>query len=189
MVDSKTKAVLDKISHDAPKLGTLLTKALRDGVISPDTALALSAAAHNINADVAEALWAASRSINVDVAEMLIVSSNSINMEVASTISRAAGDLERIPEGLRNIAAEMREITAEMHTAAQEIRELLGAVQAHGDFDSSISAILGASENLAMAASRVAPQPKPGRFLLGIFVGVLLVVVALGFYAHGGKVA
>ncbi|MET8231877.1 hypothetical protein ABZS77_14530 [Micromonospora sp. NPDC005298] len=185
MVDSKTKAVLDKISHDAPKLGVLLTRALRDGVISPDTAMALSAAAHNINADVAEALWAASRSINFDVADMLMASSRNINMEVASTVSGAAADLENLPHKLQEIASEMRGITAEMRTAAQEITALSGVVLEYGNFDGSISNILGASENLAMAASRVAPQPKRGRFLLGVLVGVLLVVVALGFQAQG----
>ncbi|MFI7218573.1 hypothetical protein [Micromonospora maritima] len=173
-MDTKTKAVLEKISSDAPKLGSLLKQALRDGVISPDTAMSLSMAARNINEDVAEALWAASRNINYDVAEMLMASAHSINPQVASKISQAADDLDDIPQRLEQITGEMRAL-------ARQVEELSSVVQAYGNFDSNIAAILGASENLAMAADKVVPQPKPGRFLWGFFLGVVLVVAAIGF--------
>ncbi|MEU4553516.1 hypothetical protein [Micromonospora violae] len=179
-MDTKTKAVLEKISSDAPKLGSLLKQALRDGVISPDTAMSLSMAARNINEDVAEALWAASRNINYEVAEMLSTSAHSINPQVASKISQAADDLDDIPRRLEQITAEMRAV-------ARQVEELSRIVLAHGNFDSNISAILGASENLAMAANQVAPQPKPGRFLWGFLFGVVLVVAALALAAFGPK--
>ncbi|MEW2145526.1 hypothetical protein AB0869_22195 [Micromonospora vinacea] len=186
-MDAKTKAVLAKISSDAPELGSLLKQALRDGVISPDTAMSLSMAARNINEDVAEALWAASRNINYDVAEMLSISAHSINPQVASKISQAADNLDDIPRRLEQITAEMRAV-------ACEVEKVSKIVLGYGNFDSNISAIhgaseniRGASENLAMAASQVAPQPKPGRFLWGVLCGVLLVVAALALAAFGPK--
>ncbi|MEU7846654.1 hypothetical protein AB0B69_04525 [Micromonospora parva] len=179
-MDAKTKALLEKMSSDFPKLGALLRQALRAGAISPDMAASLSLAARNINEDVAEALWAASRNINYEVAELLMVSSQSINPQVASKISQAADDLDGIPRRLEQITAEMRAV-------ARQVEELSSIVHAYGNFDSNISAILGASENLAMAANQVVPQPKPGRFLWGVLCGVLLVVAALALAAFGPK--
>ena len=61
MLDPKTKAVLAKLSKDAPDLAMLLRKALRDGVISPDVVAALESAVRNINQDVADALLIAGK--------------------------------------------------------------------------------------------------------------------------------
>ncbi|MET7820033.1 hypothetical protein [Micromonospora zamorensis] len=179
-MDAKTKAVLEKLSSDAPDLALLLKRALRDGMISPDIAMSLGIAARNINEDVAQALWAASRKINHEVAEMLMAASRSINPEVASKISRAVDHLDGVPQRLE-------QITAEMKTVAHQVGELSGIVHAYGNFDGNISAIQEASENLAMAASQVAPQPKPGRFLWGVLCGVLLVVAALALAAFGPR--
>ncbi|MBS2545305.1 hypothetical protein KGQ19_00335 [Catenulispora sp. NL8] len=68
-VDAKTKELLAKILVEAPALGKLLERALREGVISPDIASAISYAAHSINEDVAASLYVASRRINEDVAD------------------------------------------------------------------------------------------------------------------------
>lgn len=179
-MDAKTKAVLEKLSSDAPDLALLLKKSLREGMISPDVARSLSIAARNINEDVAEALWAASRKINHEVAEMLLAASHRINPQVASKISLAADELDKLPQRLEQNIAEMRAV-------ARQVEELSSIVHAYGNFDNNISAILGASENLAMAANQVAPQPKPGRFLLGFFLGALLVVASLGFFAYSTK--
>jgi hypothetical protein len=98
MVDARTKAVLEKLSKDAPDLGRLLSKALRDGVISPDTVFALEHAARNINADVADALLVAGRNINEDVAGSLRYAGNRINEVVSHEMSARAEELKRVAE-------------------------------------------------------------------------------------------
>ena len=72
MLDRKTKAMLAKLSTDAPALANLLTEALHDGVISPDAIELLWLAGKNINEDVAESLWLAGKNINNDVAEKIL---------------------------------------------------------------------------------------------------------------------
>jgi hypothetical protein len=179
-IDAKTKAVLEKVAKQAPGLARLLDRALRDGVISPDLAISLSAAARNINEEVAISLWEASRRLNHDVAESLNLSSQKLNSEVANEISVSVDALQQLPEQLRLATAELR-------TVAQEIRDLADAVLRLGTLEGSTNALLGASENLAMASSRVVPQEKRGRFLWGVLLGVILVVLALAFYAFGTK--
>ncbi|MFD7830157.1 hypothetical protein [Kitasatospora sp. NPDC059803] len=95
-LDAKTKAALAKISQQAPALGRLLIKALRDGVISPDTALLLHNAARSINEDVASSLQMAAANINEDVANSLRTASENINPQVAHQISAAVGELNEI---------------------------------------------------------------------------------------------
>lgn len=102
MVDAKTKAVLQKLSREAPTLGRLLSKALRDGVISPDTVFALEHAARNINADVADALLVAGRNINEDVAGSLRYAGDRINEVVSHEMSARADELRRIAERIES---------------------------------------------------------------------------------------
>lgn len=89
-LDPKTKAVLAKLSKDAPSLAGLLAKALRDGIISPDTVSALESAVRSINEDVASALVFAAQNINEDVAESLWHAGKNINQDVADKVFQAA---------------------------------------------------------------------------------------------------
>lgn len=107
MVDEKTKTVLQKLSREAPALGRLLSKALRDGVISPDTAIALEHAARNINADVADALLIAGRNINEDVAASLRYAADRINEVVAHEMSARVDRFQRIAERIETAVQEL----------------------------------------------------------------------------------
>jgi hypothetical protein len=71
----------------------MLEKALRDGVISPDTVSQLSLAARSINEDVADQISRASHRINEDVAGLLTHASQSINEDVAGQLTHAADRL------------------------------------------------------------------------------------------------
>jgi hypothetical protein len=95
-VDAKTKAVLNKLSIEAPALAKLLRKALQDGLISPDIASSLEMAARNINWDIAEALYIAGENINMDVAMALSHAGDNINMEVATRIDAATDRLKQV---------------------------------------------------------------------------------------------
>lgn len=86
MLDRKTKAMLAKLSTDAPALANLLTEALRDGVISSDAIESLWLAGTNINEDVAESLWLAGTNINNGVAEKIL--------QAAETLSKATDGLD-----------------------------------------------------------------------------------------------
>ncbi|MFI5497203.1 hypothetical protein [Actinoplanes sp. NPDC051859] len=196
MVDAKTKSVLDKISKEAPRLGDLLKTALRDGVISPHIALSLSEAAYNINHRTAEMLYEASLSINHRTAELIYEASLSINpgaaqqiydaskvltSDLGDRVSNAASIFASHPQQLRDANDEMRQVLAGIQTLAE-------VVDRAPIFERSAQAVLGATENLAMASSRVRPRPRSGSFLWGFFLGALLVVVALGFHAYSTRV-
>jgi hypothetical protein len=103
MLDPKTKSVLAKLATDAPALAKLLTKALRDGVISPNLIEALESAVRNINEDVAYSLQLAGKNINADVAYSLQLAAQGINSDVADkllqtaeSVSEAARDLDSV---------------------------------------------------------------------------------------------
>jgi hypothetical protein len=95
MVDTKTKAVLEKLSREAPALGRLLSNALRDGIISPDTVSALEFAARSINDDVANSLRIAGRNINEDVASSLRCAGENISA-ASKTLAESAIKFENI---------------------------------------------------------------------------------------------
>lgn len=99
-LDPKTKAILAKLSKDAPPLAALLAKALRDGIISPDTVSALESAVRSINEDVASALVFAAQNINEDVAESLWNAGKNINQDVADKIFQAAEVLSEATQEL-----------------------------------------------------------------------------------------
>lgn len=92
-IDPQTKATLTKLGKSAPALSQMLEKALRDGVISPDTVSQLSLAARSINEDVADQISRASHRINEDVAGLLTHASQSINEDVAGQLTHAADRL------------------------------------------------------------------------------------------------
>jgi hypothetical protein len=94
IMDAETKAVLSKLSKEAPALGRLLSKALQDGIISPEVAFALGTVTRSINEDVASLLLTASRSINEDIAGLLHQTGRDIE-ETAKNLAVTANQLER----------------------------------------------------------------------------------------------
>ncbi|MFJ6821872.1 hypothetical protein ACIQRJ_15850 [Streptomyces niveus] len=99
-IDPQTRATLAKLGKTAPDLSRMLKRALRDGVISPDTVSQLSVAARSINEDVAGQISRASRGINEDVAGLLTHASEGINEDVASQLNHAADRLSKASANL-----------------------------------------------------------------------------------------
>jgi enoyl-CoA hydratase/carnithine racemase len=170
MVDTKTKAVLAKISRDAPALGRLLSKALRDGVISPDAVSALAFAARNINEDVASALLTASRHIDHDVASSLALAGRNINQETVMKIGRAS----------RNFAESVArfEETAERLVPAigrGPIDRLAGVVEDLSDAGENADYLPPVSEGYFSSDSRRVRNA----FLWGFLVGVMIATIAV----------
>lgn len=94
-LDPKTKALLGRMHKQFPDLARLLKRSLLTGVISEDTASALSLAARSINEDVAHTIWQAAQRLNEDVAGLLTRASHSINEDVASQMMNAADSLSK----------------------------------------------------------------------------------------------
>jgi hypothetical protein len=123
MLDRQTRSMLAKLSKEAPPLAALLTKALRDGIISPDVANALMLAVRNINEDVANALMLAGRNINEDVADMLMLAGRNINADVAEKFVR-------VNQELSDTARDLDTIKSSLNEAVRQANEL------HGDSNS-----------------------------------------------------
>lgn len=174
VVDGKTRAVLDRLSIEAPALAKLLSQALRDGLISPNTAFALEMAARNINGDVVEALYVAGRNINHDVAQILMHAGNSINGHVAEQITSAAHRLEVVARQL-----DQTQVTV------QNLSRVVGELS---DLDETADALDGVSQNLVMATSRV-PNGNWSwnSFRWGMFCCFISVVCLLALYAYANS--
>src|SRR5689334_6883016 len=110
-LDARTKAALAKLSRDAPELAGLLTRALRDGVISPDIVAALEMAVRHINEDVADALMLAGRNINEDVADALMLAGRNINEDVANSLLDAGQSINEDADRLQQVARTLSEVT------------------------------------------------------------------------------
>ena len=169
-LDAKTKAVLNKLSVEAPDLAKLLSKALKDGLISPDIASALEMTARNINWDVAEALYTAGRNINSDVADNLHFAGKSINPEVADRMHSAAGRFEEVVNQLERVEVAAQNIAY----AAQHANE-----------------IEDAATDLANAAQNVTLEARPGwswrSFRWGMLWCFMAIVILLLAYSRASK--
>ncbi len=84
MVDEKTKALLEKMAKQSPKLAKLLEQAFQDGFISPEAVAGMERAARSINEDVAVSLQTAAKNINEDVAFVLADAARKIASHVGS---------------------------------------------------------------------------------------------------------
>lgn len=169
-LDTKTKAVLDKLSVEAPGLAKLLRKALKDGLISPDIASALEMTARNINWDVAEALYTAGRNINSDVAEHLHFAGRCINPEVADRMHSAAGRFEEVVKQLERVEGAAQNITY----AAQQVNEIEDAATALAD----------AAQNVTVEAR---PDWSWRSFRWGMFWCFAAIVILLLAYSRATK--
>jgi hypothetical protein len=111
LLDPKTKAMLAKLSEDAPPLARLLSRALNDGIISPELADALTFAVRNINEEVADALRTAGRNINEEVATSLETAGNNIK--------KGAEKLEYLTGSLHNEIEQLRSQQAAINPGCQ----------------------------------------------------------------------
>jgi hypothetical protein len=155
-----------------PALGKLLTEALTTGVISPDTAAALSMAAHNINEDVAITLDRASRCINEDVATLLLQAAHEINTDVALKLSDTARTFKEI-----NLASLMS-------TAAQLNQTLTGAGAKITALHSEVARI-GATQPTPVTTRRGFAEVKARAyvFLWGMLAGAVTAVLLTRHFA------
>jgi hypothetical protein len=174
MVDPKTKTALAKLSKDAPDLAKLLRKALRDGVISPESVAALESAVRNINEDVADSLRLAGQNINEDVADSLRFAGQNINEDVANKILGAANTLDEVKCGL-NYALSSLDTTVGKLNGGSGVGHLVGVA----------GAITAAAERI----ERVVTPPPPMTvvnwkatykacfwvFVVGILAGAILI--------------
>ncbi|KUN94079.1 hypothetical protein [Streptomyces caeruleatus] len=162
MVDPKTKALLAKMTVQAPSLAKLLDQALRDGVISPDTVNALARAARNINEDVASALREAGRNINEDVARSLMFAGKSINPTVADQILRATEILSKATQGLsiddlHKVAYRFERTKESLNGSAGTLERLESGTGPFSRIDTITSALNSAAERI----ERVVTPPPP----------------------------
>ena len=111
---------------------------------------------------------------------MLSLAAGQLNVELGDQMSSAADTLSAQPEKLREQGGELRVII-------DEIGQLVRTVSMAADFDRSAQAILGATENLAMASGRVTPQSRTVPFLWGFFFGAVLVAISMGLFAYSTR--
>ncbi|MEU9027445.1 hypothetical protein AB0D46_07900 [Streptomyces sp. NPDC048383] len=144
-IDAQTRATLAKLGKSAPALSQMLERALRDGVISPDTVSQLSSAARSINEDVAGQIARASYRINEDVASLLTHASQSINEEVASQLSQAADRLSKASAKL------------DFDALSLLVRRLEGFVDHHNDnnLNGLVTRLENSMANLSTATDRI----------------------------------
>ncbi|MET8964062.1 hypothetical protein ABZX69_32105 [Streptomyces sp. NPDC004074] len=158
MLDAKTKAYLGRLSKDAPGLATLLRKALREGVISPDVADQLMLAARSINEDVAHSLQDASRRINWDVAALMSHAAEDLGKasarlnpdEMSKVVSRFEDGLENL-ERLASSIGELRRLP-------REIERLQDSDRPFGRIEQIGTVLSGVAERIE--ATVIPPPPR-----------------------------
>ncbi|MFJ2407081.1 hypothetical protein ACIOUE_37940 [Streptomyces xanthochromogenes] len=177
VVDPNTKALLAKMTKQSPALAKLLTKALRDGVISPDIVSSLAWAARNINEDVAFLLDNASRCINHDVAELLTSAGSQINPDVARQLTGAANTLEQAAAGfniaeLTRLVSKFEEANTALSGTAGNIKRSLSDLT--GDIDrlgypngplDRLGSVTGALSDAAGRIEKTVTPPPPERYV------------------------
>jgi len=136
MVDAKTKAVLEKLSKEAPMLGQLLSKALQDGVISPAAARSLEYAARSINDDVTNALLIAGRNINEDVANSLAEAGRNINRDAVAKLETVGNVMKENVEKYQctanrifDTSTTLEDLVNRLHEAASGLDGRIKSVQ------------------------------------------------------------
>ena len=161
MVDAKTKALSAKMTRQSPTLAKLLTKALEEGVISPDVVASLESAARNINEDVAFQLGHAARDINEDVARSLMYADERINPTVAQQLASAAESLSKAAKHLD--FDDLRKLVDRLDGAQGSLSGTVGQmdrVQSGGPFG-RIDHITSALNSAADRIERVVTPPPP----------------------------
>ncbi|MFD0556474.1 hypothetical protein FB566_1715 [Stackebrandtia endophytica] len=131
MVDAKTKALLKKMTEQSPDLANLLTRALDDGVISPD---------------MVQELGYATRNLNEDVASMITRAADNLNLDVANSLNRAA-----------DTSAETLRLMGDRASAIDEAIEQLSRVTLSDD----VKRLQSVSDSLGRHAQRIEHVTTP----------------------------
>ncbi|NIL44049.1 hypothetical protein HCB17_25260 [Salinispora arenicola] len=156
MVDDRTRAALAKISRDLPPVGALLSKALDEGLIPPETVRTLAGVAQNINADVARAIWEGGRNINEDTASWILQGGRNINEDTASWIAQAGRNInEDVANSLAHTAEELKRAAERFERILQQMRDASGTLRSSkanaGEWNRTAAAMKRAADDLAMA--------------------------------------
>jgi hypothetical protein len=150
LLDPKTKTMLAKLSKDAPELASILKKALRDGVISPDAVAALESAVRSINMDVAEALLLAGGNINEDVADQLMYAGRNINTEVVDKFVK-------VKEELSDTARELDDVLRSLHETVGQVNGMQGGSDP-GYQSKPAGTVTGTAQRTAQVVTRPSPM-------------------------------
>ncbi|MEU2977766.1 hypothetical protein ABZ678_12340 [Streptomyces hirsutus] len=190
MIDAKTKALLAETAKQSPALAKLLTRALKDGVISPDTADSLARAARNINEDVASQLGHAARNINEDVAHSLMFAGENINPTVARQLTDAAESLNKAAERLD--VTDLQRLVNQLEGARGALNDVtiqIDHLQREGPY-SRMDHVTTTLCNTAERMERLVKPPPPKiiidrkaqwySFLWGLGAGAILMAYLLG---------
>jgi hypothetical protein len=205
MVDTKTKTLLTKMTKQSPTLARLLTRALNDGVISPDTAGSLARAARSINEDVAGQLGRAARNINEDVASQLGEAARNINQEVARSLTGAGENInptvaKKLADAAKSLSETVNQLDFDhlrrladrfdgVQGALTEATTRMDRLQSGGPF-SRMGHITDALDSAAQRMEHLVTPPPPKiiidrkaqwySFLWGAGAGAALVAYLLG---------
>ncbi|MEW1867759.1 hypothetical protein AB0420_06145 [Streptomyces caelestis] len=191
-IDPQTRVTLTKIGRIAPGLSQMLEQALRDGVISPETASQLSLAARSINEDIAGQISRASRSINEDVAhqlchaaEQLSSASKKLDFEkLDHMVRRLEGLLD--PQGgnnLHRVATRLEGSLSELSEATHRVGNLKGHSPQTGKLE---QVTMSLAEIARRVEARVTPPPPvvlpdwEGRWRwlgIGVLLGIAISIV------------
>ncbi|MER6101123.1 hypothetical protein ABT115_01935 [Streptomyces sp. NPDC001832] len=173
MLDANTKSLLVKMTKQSPPLARLLTRALEDGVISPDivdslakaarsinedVAQQLEYAARNINEDVAGILGYAARNINEDVAQSLAVTGDKINPAVAQQLSEAAHSLSKFDT--RFETTNLQKVATRFEAAKDSLTEVAARLDRLQN-DNRLSRTSDILDNAAERMERLVTPPPP----------------------------
>ncbi|MER8087258.1 hypothetical protein ABTZ57_19505 [Streptomyces sp. NPDC094048] len=173
MLDANTKALLAKMTEQSPPLARLLTRALEDGVISPDIVDSLASAARSINEDVAQQLEYAARNINEDVAGLLGYAARSINEDVAKSLAHTGKKINPfVAQQLSEAAYALSKIDnrfdstdlERVATRFEGVKDSLNEVVIRLDRlqnDNRLSHATGVLDNAAERMERIVAPPPP----------------------------
>ncbi|MFE7155325.1 hypothetical protein [Streptomyces sp. NPDC057636] len=197
-IDPQTRVTLTKIERIAPGLASMLEEALRDGVISPETASQLSSATRSINEDVAGQISRASQRLNEDVARLLGHASESINEDVARQLSQAAEQLSHADPMVRRLEglldpqghSSLHRVVTRLESSLNELSEAASrAVSQRGDSPQTgklEQVTMSLNEIARRVEARVTPPPPvvlpdwEGRWRwlgIGVLLGIAISIV------------
>ncbi|MEV6634383.1 hypothetical protein AB0M54_26910 [Actinoplanes sp. NPDC051470] len=176
LIDDATRAVLSKLSKEAPPLAELLKRAINDGLVSPDVVYSLEFAARSINEDVAHALYTAGQNINEDVANTLAYAGRSFegaleNVDRFEKSVSSAGDtanrLEDLSRSLDSLIS-----SYERDAFIGRLENVVESIDLHADRMQGVV-------QLPPAQVVVAWKPTLYAFLIGLIVGMTFIAYVL----------
>lgn len=198
MMDDQTKLAIASISRQLPPVGALLTKALADGVIPPETVRTLAHVAQNINADTAQAIWEGGRNINEDTASWILQGGRNINEDTASWLLQAGRNInEDVANSLAHTGDELKRAADRFEHVLQQITAASGALRSSkadaGEWGRTAAAMQRAAGDLAMAThaemqlqDRFSGKWFRNGFIAGFAAAIVLAVLVIVIQVNAG---